>query len=145
MTQYAPPPAAGHPQPPVPPGPTGLPYGGPPPAPGYVNYYPQPSVRKSSAGKVIGIVAGVLVAVLAGIFVLVMAFGSPVVTDDRVEQEIVSQFGLAPGSVSCPSSLEGEVGAEMTCTATDGGVSTPVLVQVTGLEGDMVNFTMTPQ
>lgn len=145
MTQYAPPPTAGYSQRPVPPAPAGMPFGGPAPAPGYGGYAPPPPMRKSAAGKVIGIVAGVLTALLAGVFVLAMVFGTTVVTDDQVEQQIVTQFGLAPGSASCPSSLEGEVGAQMTCTATDGGVATPVLVEVTSVDGDMVNFTMTPQ
>ncbi|HSK61286.1 MAG TPA: DUF4333 domain-containing protein [Actinomycetospora sp.] len=88
---------------------------------------------------------GAFVVLVVGLFALVVAFGAPVVTGDQVEQQIASEFGLTPGSVSCPDSLEGEVGAQITCTATDGGASAPVLVQVTSVEGDTVNFTMTVQ
>jgi Domain of unknown function (DUF4333) len=145
MTQYAPPPPAGMPYPSMPPGPAGMSYGGPPPVMGYGGYSPPPPVRRSHAGRIAGVVVGVLVVLVVGFFAFVMAFGAPVVTDDQVEQQITNEFGLAPGSVSCPNSLEGEVGAQMTCTATDGGTSAPVLVQVTSVEGDTVNFTMTVQ
>lgn len=145
MTQHAPPPPAGLPRPPMPPGPAGMPYGGPPPVQGYGGYSPPPPVRRGRAGRIAGIVVGVLGALVVGLFALVIAFGTPVVEGDDVEQQIASEFGLAPGSVSCPDSLEGEVGAQMTCTATDGGTSAPVLVQVTSVEGDTVNFTMTVQ
>jgi hypothetical protein len=145
MTQQVTPPPAGYPYPPMPPGPAGMSWGGPPPAPGFGDFPPPPPVRKRSAGKVIGIVVGVFVATVVGIFVLVMAFGTVTVTDDQVEQQIAQQFGLTPSQVSCPSSLEGDVGEQMTCTASEGGVQTPVLVEVTGVDGTTVNFTMTPQ
>jgi hypothetical protein len=102
-------------------------------------------VRRSSGGKVIGIVVGVFAALVVAIFVLVMAFGTVTVTDDQVEAQIAQQFGLTPSQVSCPTSLEGTVGAQMTCTATEGGTPTPVLVEVTSVDGTTVNFTMTPQ
>lgn len=145
MTQYAPPPSAGMPHPSMPPGPTGMPYGGPPPVGGYGGYPPPPPVRKSSAGKVVGILAGVFAAVVAAIFVFVMAFGAPVVTADQVEEQIAQQYGVAPDQVSCPSSLEGEVGAQITCTGTDAGQTTTLLVRVTGVQGDTVNFDIIPQ
>jgi hypothetical protein len=93
----------------------------------------------------VGIVLGVFAALLAGIVVLLVAFGAVTVTDRQVEDKIASQFGYSPAEVSCPSSLEGTVGAQMTCTATAGGVTTPVVVRVTGVDGTTVNFTMTPQ
>ena len=141
QAQYRP---VGYGQPPMSPPPAGMGYGPPPLAPGYEGYSPPPS-RKSSAGKVVGIVLGVFVALIAAIFVLVMVFGTVTVTDGQVEQKIAQQFGYSPADVSCPSSLEGTVGAQMTCTATEGGVTTPVVVQVTGVDGTTVNFTMTPQ
>jgi hypothetical protein len=151
MSQQAPPPPAG----PFPgqqfpgqgpygqPGPTGYPYGSggggyPPPQ------QPLPP-RKSKAGKVIGIVAGVFVAFIVAIFVLVMAFGNPTVSAEQVEQQIAQQYGVDVSQVSCPASLEGTVGATMTCTGTDNGTSSPLLVQVTGVDGDTVNFSITPQ
>jgi hypothetical protein len=145
MTQQAPPPPAGYPYPPMPQGPAGLPYGGQPPAPGYGGYAPPPPVRKSSAGKIVGIVAGVFVAIIVAFFAYVIVFGNPVVSADQVETQIAQQYGVAPNQVSCPSSLEGEVGASITCTGTDAGQSTQLLVQVTGVEGDNVNFSITPQ
>jgi hypothetical protein len=33
----------------------------------------------------------------------------------------------------------------MTCTGTDAGTSSTLLVQVTGVQGDTVNFSITPQ
>lgn len=145
MSQQAPPPPAGFPHPPMPPGPAGMPYGGPPPAPGYGGYPPPPPVRTSSVGKILGIVVVAVVALLAGLFALLVVFGSPTLTADQVEQQIAQQYGVDASQVSCPSSLEGEVGAQITCTGTDAGVTTPLLVQVTGVEGDVVNFSITPQ
>jgi hypothetical protein len=145
MTQYAPPPSAGMPHPQMPPGPTGIPYGAPPPVQGYGGYPPQPPVRKSRAGRIVGIVVGVLGALVVGLFALVIAFGAPVVDGDDVEQQIAQQYGVAPDQVSCPSSLEGEVGAQITCTGTDAGQTTTLLVRVTGVQGDTVNFDIIPQ
>ncbi|MDD7934437.1 DUF4333 domain-containing protein [Actinomycetospora straminea] len=102
-------------------------------------------MRKSSVGKILGIVVVAIVALLAGLFALLVVFGNPSVTADQVEQQIAQQYGVEAGQVSCPSSLEGEVGATITCTGTDAGVTTPLLVQVTGVEGDVVNFSITPQ
>ncbi len=145
MTQYAPPPSAGMPHPPMPPGPAGIPYGAPPPVQGYRGDPPQPPVRKSRAGRIVGIVVGVLGALVVGLFALVIAFGAPVVDGDDVEQQIAQQYGVAPDQVSCPSSLEGEVGAQITCTGTDAGQTTTLLVRVTGVQGDTVNFDIIPQ
>lgn len=145
MSQQAPPPPAGFPYPSTPQGPAGPPYGGPPPIPGYGGYPPPPPVRRSRAPKIIGIVVGSLVAVVVALVALVMVFGSPVVTADQVEAQIAQQYGVAPTQVSCPSSLEGEVGAQITCTGTDAGEATTLLVQVTSVEGDTVNFSITPQ
>jgi Domain of unknown function (DUF4333) len=151
MSQQAPPPPAGpFPGQPLPgqgqygqPGPAGYPYGSggggyPPPQ------QPQPP-RKSKVGKVIGIVVGVFVALIVAIFVLVMVFGNPTVSAEQVEAQIAQQYGVDVSQVSCPGSLEGTVGATMTCTGTDAGTSSPLLVQVTGVDGDTVNFSITPQ
>ncbi|MDD7921153.1 DUF4333 domain-containing protein [Actinomycetospora callitridis] len=145
MSQQAPPPPAGFPYPPMPQGPSGMPYGGPPPGPGYGGYPPPPPVRKSSAGKIIGIVVGVFVAILVALFALAMVFGSPTVTADQVEQQIAQQYGVDASQVDCPSSLEGEVGATITCTGTDAGTTSTLLVRVTAVQGDTVNFDIIPQ
>ncbi len=154
MSQQAPPPPAGqypgqgqpgqpYPGQPYPgqgqPGPAGYPYGS-----GGGGYPPAPP-RKSNVGKIIGIIAGVFVAVIVAIFVLVMIFGTPSVTADQVEQQIAQQYGVDVAQVSCPSSLEGTVGATMTCTGNDGGTSSTLLVQVTSVEDDTVKFSITPQ
>lgn len=144
MSQQAPPPPVGYSHPPMPQGAAGMPYGGRPSAPGYGGYAPPPP-PKSKAPKIIGIVVGVFVAIVVALFALVMAFGNPVVTADQVEAQIAQQYEVAPSQVSCPSSLEGEVGATITCTGTDAGQTTTLLVQVTGVEGDTVNFSITPQ
>ncbi|MEJ2865100.1 DUF4333 domain-containing protein [Actinomycetospora flava] len=145
MSQQAPPPPAGYPYPPMPQGPAGMPYGGPPSAPGYGGYAPPPPAPKSKVPKIIGIVVGVLVALAVGGFALLVAFGNPVVTADQVEAQIAQQYEVAPSQVSCPSSLEGEVGATITCTGTDAGQTTTLLVQVTSVEGETVKFSITPQ
>ena len=128
-------------------------YGAQPPVPGYGGYPPPmqpmppmaPPPKRRSVGKIIGIVAGAFVAVMAALFVLVMVFGNPVITADQVEAQIAQQYGVAPSQVSCPSSLEGEVGATITCTGTENGQTVPLLVQVTAVDGDNVNFSITPQ
>jgi hypothetical protein len=87
----------------------------------------------------------VFVALVVAVFVLVMAFGNPTVGPEQVEQQIAQQYGVDVSQVSCPASLEGTVGATMTCTGTDAGTSSTLLVQVTGVQGDTVNFSITPQ
>lgn len=142
MTQQAPPPAPSFPGQPYP----GQPYAGQPV--GYPQGYGAggpPPPRRSRAGKIIGVVVGGFFSLIAAIFVLVMIFGNPVVTADQVEEQIAQQYSLSPAEVSCPSSLEGSVGTQMTCTVTEDGTSQPLLVQVTSVDGSTVNFSMTPQ
>jgi hypothetical protein len=61
-----------------------------------------------------------------------------------VEQQISDQLealvGRAPESVSCPGDLEGTVGATLRCSLTDGGETLGVDVEVTAVEGDLVDF-----
>lgn len=83
---------------------------------------------------------------LAGLF-LAGCSGSNSLTADQVSTEITeqlaAQFDRSP-EVDCPGSLEGEVGATMTCTLFDDefGEEYEVYVEVTSVEGGKINFSV---
>jgi Domain of unknown function (DUF4333) len=99
--------------------PTGMypPYGSGGPVP------PLPAPpKKSSAGKIIGIVVAAVV-VLGGLGVgALLLFGRPLLDESRIQSEIVritqDAAGVAPTDVTCPADVTVEVGAVFTCTAT---------------------------
>lgn len=61
----------------------------------------------------------------------------------RISEKLGPQLGGAPRSVRCPDDLKGEKGATMRCAlVTAGGKATDIVVTVTSVEGDTVNFDM---
>ncbi|HVL85186.1 MAG TPA: DUF4333 domain-containing protein [Pseudonocardia sp.] len=65
---------------------------------------------------------------------------STVAEEETVEDQIRNAFGAE--SVDCPSDLDGTVGATLTCSATTGGETADVVVTVTFVEGETINFDM---
>lgn len=94
--------------------------------------------------KMILVPAALTLALATGCSVSV---GAKSVDKAKVEQTISDklgpQLGGAPKSVSCPGDLKGEDGATMECTmVTAGGASRKVVVEVTSISGDTVNFKL---
>lgn len=51
--------------------------------------------------------------------------------------------GIATAGVTCPDSLEGSIGASVTCAFTVDGQPVDVVVSVSAVEGDVVRFAVT--
>ncbi|TDC97443.1 DUF4333 domain-containing protein [Actinomadura sp. 7K507] len=75
---------------------------------------------------------------------------SKTVSADKVEEQLDAKFGppfddagIGPATSECPESLKGEVGATLECTVRDAtGRTYPMVVTVTSVDGDQVNFNM---
>lgn len=83
----------------------------------------------------IAVTAGAMVAVGFG-----LAGCSTFAPADPVEAQIVSQLGA--DTADCPTDLDSEVGASITCAATGGGETFDVAVTVTSVAGDTINFDL---
>lgn len=74
--------------------------------------------------------------------------GASAVTASDVEDQIVTQLtdadGNKPDSASCPDDLPAEVGETMECTVTAGDQEIKVEVKVTKVDGNDVNFDISP-
>jgi hypothetical protein len=85
-----------------------------------------------------------VLAFAAAATVAACSFGGVSVDKDKVAQEVsdqlATQVGRAPESVTCPEDLKGEVGATMRCKLEDGGDTYGVEVKVTKVEGTDVKF-----
>lgn len=60
--------------------------------------------------------------------------------ETKISEQLAAQVGQEPDEVSCPEDLPAEEGAEMTCELTAGEDSIDVMVTVTTVEDDTVNF-----
>ncbi|WP_193104029.1 DUF4333 domain-containing protein [Brachybacterium sp. FME24] len=60
--------------------------------------------------------------------------------ETKISEQLTAQVGQEPDEVSCPEDLPAEEGAEMTCELTADGESIDVMVTVTAVEDDTVNF-----
>ena len=93
-------------------------------------------------------VAALLPCVLVGVLTGVAgcSSGPTIVTKDDVEKQIADKMrdaqGNEPESVSCPQDLQPKVGATVTCTMQFDGRPVDVVVTVTSIDGDNVNFDM---
>lgn len=94
--------------------------------------------------RVLSVVSVLLAVVLAG--GCQVSAGKRVAKSDveqRISEKLGPQLGGSPQSVSCPDDLKGEKGATMRCSlVTAGGAKTDVIVTVTSVEGNTVNFDM---
>ena len=82
---------------------------------------PAPQPRRSSAGKIIGIILAALV-ILGGLAAgALFLFGKPLIDETKVQAEIVritrDASGLAPTDVRCPTDVPLQAGNVFTCTA----------------------------
>jgi len=57
-----------------------------------------------------------------------------------VSDQLATQVGRAPDSVTCPEDLEGVVGTELRCDLVAGNDTYGVTVTVTSVKGTTVNF-----
>lgn len=60
----------------------------------------------------------------------------------RISTQLQAQVGRAPDAVSCPANLDANIGASLTCTLTDNGVSYDATATVTRVEGGDVAFAL---
>lgn len=66
--------------------------------------------------------------------------------EQRISEQLGPQLGGTPKSVTCPDDLKGEKGATLSCTmVTANGTEVPVVVTVTSVKGNTVNFDMRAQ
>lgn len=62
--------------------------------------------------------------------------------EEQVTTQLTEQVGVAPEAVTCPEDLVGEQGATTTCTLESEGEEYDVAIEVTGVEGTNVNFSI---
>lgn len=60
--------------------------------------------------------------------------------ETQITEQLTEMAGQAPEDVSCPEDLPAEDGAEMTCVLSAEGETIDVLVTVSSVEDDQVNF-----
>jgi Domain of unknown function (DUF4333) len=60
----------------------------------------------------------------------------------RISTQLQTQVGRPPDAVACPANLDAKVGAALTCTLTDRGVSYDATVTVTSVDGGDVAFNL---
>ncbi|MCH1865417.1 DUF4333 domain-containing protein [Nocardioides sp. CFH 31398] len=67
------------------------------------------------------------------------------VSSSDIEEQITTQLGnqgLEAENVDCPEDLDAEEGATTTCTLEAEGEEYDVAIEVTGVDGDNVNFSI---
>ncbi|WP_299056119.1 DUF4333 domain-containing protein [uncultured Nocardioides sp.] len=62
--------------------------------------------------------------------------------EEQITTQLAEQVGTAPEDVTCPEDLVGEQGATATCTLEADGEEYDVAVEVTGVDGTNVNFSI---
>jgi hypothetical protein len=87
----------------------------------------------------------ILLALVPVVLVAAACSSSSAVRQADVETQVVAAIegaGVPAGSftVACPGDLAGTVGTTMTCSVTKDGTTSEVLLSVTSVEGDTVNF-----
>ena len=60
----------------------------------------------------------------------------------RISTQLKNQVGRPPDAVACPTNLDAKVGASLTCTLTDHGVTYDATVTVTAVDGGDVAFDL---
>jgi hypothetical protein len=60
----------------------------------------------------------------------------------RISTQLQAQVGRPPDAVACPANLDAKVGASLTCTLTDQGLSYDANVTVTKVDGGDVAFDL---
>jgi hypothetical protein len=102
------------------------------------------STINAKAGNMRRLIGAATLGLAAAVMAAGCSFGGTAVSSDQVAKEISAQLkqqtGKAPKSVTCPSDLEGEVGATVRCELNDGTDTYGVNATVTEVNGDKVNF-----
>ncbi|WP_299056122.1 DUF4333 domain-containing protein [uncultured Nocardioides sp.] len=62
--------------------------------------------------------------------------------EEQITSQLTEQVGTEPENVDCPDDLEAEEGATTTCTLEADGEEYDVAIEVTGVDGDNVNFSI---
>lgn len=62
--------------------------------------------------------------------------------EDEISTQLEQQVGQAPDDISCPDDLIGTIGETMRCTLSAGADELGVAVEVTGVDGTDVNFSI---
>ncbi|MCH9719287.1 MAG: DUF4333 domain-containing protein [Actinomycetia bacterium] len=80
------------------------------------------------------------VALGAALLMLMAGCGAATLSQDEVQtqaqQALSEQVGIEAPPINCPSDMEAKVGAEMTCTLSDGETTYEVYITVTALNDD---------
>jgi hypothetical protein len=99
-------------------------------------------VKTIPSRATLAIVAGA--AAIISVTACSASIGTPKVDKDDLATQISSkleqQVGHKPDKVECPSNLDGQKDATLTCTLTDQGTAYDVHVTVTNVDGDKVSF-----
>jgi sRNA-binding carbon storage regulator CsrA len=62
--------------------------------------------------------------------------------EEQITSQLAEQVGVSPKNVTCPEDLVGEEGASTVCTLEADGEEYDVAVEVTGVDGTNVNFSI---
>jgi len=93
--------------------------------------------------RVLGSAALLVLVTTAGCSASV-SVGQAQVPSDQLEQKVSAALeesvGRAPESVECPDPLRAEVGAEVRCTLTDGGISLGLTASAHDVQGSDVDI-----
>lgn len=72
--------------------------------------------------------------------------GTPTIDKDKLENSVSDdlerQVGVRPHKITCPGDLTGKVGETMRCELTAGGDTLGVTVEVTGVDGSDVAYSV---
>ncbi|WP_164519691.1 DUF4333 domain-containing protein [Nocardioides ferulae] len=81
---------------------------------------------------------------MAGCTTEVSAGPNRFISEERLEEALIEQItaeaGQAPDDIDCPEGLEDEVGDKVTCLLTAGVDELDVWVEVTSVDGEIINF-----
>lgn len=64
------------------------------------------------------------------------------VVETQIADQMQKSNGTRPDAVSCPDDLAFTVGAEVTCTATQGGAEAKIVATATSIDGSTLNFAL---
>lgn len=73
---------------------------------------------------------------------------TPALTREQLQQQVawqLAQHDMPSDSVSCDTGLDGIIGDQARCTVRSGGDTTQTVVTVTGVDGLLMNFRVSPE
>ena len=93
--------------------------------------------------KTLAVIAGSLIALGAGAGVASAAVSAQEM-EQMISDQLTPQLGEQPDSVVCPTDLETDLGASVTCEVTAGGETHGVMVTVAAVDDAGVHLSMQP-